>query len=83
MATTDIPMSTATLFKRFQNLSCRLRVENESNAANVDMKFYAFGGKAVLRMYSIDGGTGTKSNEFKGRMENRYWTCLSRMRPDY
>lgn len=33
--------------------------------ANVDLKVYAFGSKAVLRLYSIDGGAGTKSNEFK------------------
>jgi len=36
------------------------------NASNLDMKFYCFGGQAVLRMYAMDGGTGTKSNEFKG-----------------
>jgi|BioPla2DNA2_1021312.scaffolds.fasta_scaffold00013_98 hypothetical protein len=52
--------------KDFKTYPVDYAVENESNAANVDMKFYAFGGKAVLRMYSIDGGTGTKSNEFKG-----------------
>lgn len=41
-------------------------LENNANASNVDLKFYVFGGSAVLRMYSIDGGTGTKSNEFLG-----------------
>lgn len=34
---------------------------------NVDIKFYMFGGSAVPRVYSIDGGTGTKSNEFVGK----------------
>ena len=32
--------------------------------ANIDLKVYVFGGQAVLRLYAIDGGTGTKSNEF-------------------
>lgn len=34
---------------------------------NVDIKFYMFGAGAVPRIYSIDGGTGTKSNEFVGK----------------
>lgn len=34
---------------------------------NVDIKFYLFGAGAVPRIYSIDGGTGTKSNEFVGK----------------
>jgi hypothetical protein len=41
-------------------------LQSDENSANVDLKFYVFGGAAVLRMYSIDGGSGTKSNEFKG-----------------
>ena len=32
--------------------------------ANIDLKVYVFGGQAVLRLYAIDGGTNTKSNEF-------------------
>lgn len=34
---------------------------------NIDIKFYMFGAAAVPRFYSIDGGTGTKSNEFIGK----------------
>ncbi|WP_294071835.1 hypothetical protein [Proteiniphilum sp. UBA1028] len=52
--------------KDFKTYPVDYAVENEANASNVDLKFYAFGGQAVLRMYSIDGGTGTKSNEFRG-----------------
>lgn len=52
--------------KDMKSYSVSYALENAENAANVDLKFYVFGGKAVLRMYSIDGGTGTKSNEFKG-----------------
>lgn len=34
---------------------------------NVDIKFYMFGGSAVPRVYAIDGGVNTKSNEFVGK----------------
>ena len=43
---------------------------SDGNSANVDFKFYVYGSAAVLRMYSIDGGTGTKSNEFLGSNGN-------------
>lgn len=33
--------------------------------ANVDLKAYAYGSQAVLRLYSIDGDKNTKSDEFK------------------
>ena len=38
---------------------------SDAASSNVDFKVYAFGSSAALRIYSIDGGTGTKSNEYK------------------
>ncbi len=38
---------------------------SDESSSNVDIKVYAFGSSATLRIYSIDGGTGTKSNEYK------------------
>lgn len=52
--------------KDFETYSVDYAVASEENASNIDLKFYAFGGQAVLRFYSPDGGTGTKSNEFRG-----------------
>lgn len=52
--------------KDMKTYSVDYALESNENASNVDMKFYVFGGSAVLRMYSIDGGTNTKSNEFLG-----------------
>lgn len=40
-------------------------LDTDASSANVDIKVYAFGSSASLRIYSIDGGTGTKSNEYK------------------
>ncbi len=37
---------------------------------NVDFKFYLFGGQSIPRIYSIDGGNNTKSNEYKGSKGN-------------
>ncbi|SHF00613.1 hypothetical protein SAMN05444274_103226 [Mariniphaga anaerophila] len=52
--------------KDMKTYSVDYALESSANASNVDLKFYCFGGSAVPRLYSIDGGSGTKSNEFKG-----------------
>ncbi|MGI5974910.1 MAG: hypothetical protein ACOX7E_04070 [Paludibacter sp.] len=52
--------------KDLKTYSVDYALESDENASNVDMKFYVFGGQAVLRMYSMDGGTNTKNNEFLG-----------------
>lgn len=53
--------------KDMKTYSMEYALASADNAANLDLKFYSYGGSAVPRMYSIDGGNGTKSNEFKGK----------------
>ncbi|MDL2210959.1 hypothetical protein LJB79_00025 [Bacteroides sp. OttesenSCG-928-M17] len=51
-------------FKDLKTYSIDYAIANETNAKNVDFKFYCFGGSAVPRMYSMDN-TG-KDGEFSG-----------------
>ena len=53
--------------KDMKTYSVDYALESSDNASNVDLKFYAYGGQGVLRMYAIDGGNDTKCSEFKGK----------------